>query len=372
MNCVTLQARLVRTSSELGDSGLASTVEHSERLVSLLRDNTMAIRMLPIGSAFNKFRRVIRDLSLELGKEVELETEGGDTELDKTIIERLSDPLIHIIRNSLDHGIEKPEAREGKGKPRIGLIRLSARQHGSDVLIQVSDDGRGLDRDAIRAKATERGLLSPTQEVSDQELYQMIFEPGFSTARTVTAVSGRGVGMDVVRHEIHALGGSTQLTTQQGKGTTVTLKIPLTLAIIQGLLVRIGREYFVIPLSSVDGCIEIQRGEIESMRQVRVIGYRDQLVPFIPLREHLSIEGDGEAANEEGEIQQIVIISIQEYRIGLVIDEVIGDLQTVIKPLGPLYRDIDVVSGATILGDGAVALILDVNRLAFAAQTQEA
>ena len=367
---VTLQARLAQTSLDMKDGGLASVSEQFERLISQLRDNTMSIRMLPIGSTFNKFRRVVRDLSIELGKEAELLTEGAETELDKTVIERLGDPLVHIIRNSVDHGIEKPEVRERGGKPRAGAIKLSARHSGAYVLIQVSDDGKGLDRDAIRSKAIERGLISPTQEVGDQDLYQLIFEPGFSTAKAVTTVSGRGVGMDVVKREIDSLGGSAQLSTSPGAGMTVTLKIPLTLAIIEGLLVRIGSEFFVVPLSSVDGCIEVLRDTLASMGRRRIISYRDELVPFVPLRSFFSSEKDGGKAEDEPEIEQIVIASAQEYKIGLVVDQVIGDYQTVIKPLGRLYRDVDGVSGATILGDGTVALILDVNRLAFVVQRE--
>jgi two-component system chemotaxis sensor kinase CheA len=369
---VTLQARLSQTSLEVGYAPLSSVSEQLERLISQLRDNAMSIRMLPIGSAFNKFRRVVRDLSHELGKETELVTEGEDTELDKTVIEKLSDPLVHIIRNSVDHGIEKPDVRLGSDKPRSGVIKLVARHSGAYVLIQVSDDGKGLDRDAIKAKAIERGLVSPTQDISDQELFNLIFEPGFSTAKTVTAVSGRGVGMDVVKREIDSLGGTVQLATTPGAGMSVTLKIPLTLAIIEGLLVRIGREFYVIPLSSVDGCIEMQNEEIRSMGERHIIDYRDEIVPFILLRSFFDFEaeedGSGGRPDEEPEIEQIVIASAQEYRVGLVVDQVIGNFQTVIKPLGRMYRDVDGVSGATILGDGTVALILDVNRLAFVAQ----
>ena len=366
---VTLQARLAQTSLELHDGPLSSISEQFERLISQLRDNTMSIRMLPIGSTFNKFRRVVRDLSLDLGKEVELVTEGAETELDKTVIEKLGDPLVHIIRNSVDHGVEKPEVREKAGKPRSGVIKLSASHSGAYVLIQVSDDGKGLDRDAIRAKAIERGMLASNQEIADQELYNLIFEPGFSTAKAVTTVSGRGVGMDVVKREIDSLGGSAQLSTVLGSGMTVTLKIPLTLAIIEGLLVRIGNEFYVVPLSSVDGCIEIRREQLSELGDRRIISYRDELVPYIQLRRFFafgSVEGDA----DEPEIEQIVIASAQEYRVGLVVDQVIGDYQIVIKPLGRMYKDVEGVSGATILGDGKVALILDVNRLALIVQRE--
>ncbi|HUW40702.1 MAG TPA: chemotaxis protein CheA [Rectinemataceae bacterium] len=359
---VTLQARLSQTALDIKDASLGSIAEQFERLIAQLRDNTMVMRMLPIGSTFNKFRRLVRDLSIELGKEAELVTEGAETELDKTVIEKLGDPLVHIIRNSIDHGIEDPDRREREGKPRRGSIKLAASHSGAYVLIQVSDDGKGLDRDAIRNKGIERGIVSASQELPEQELYQLIFAPGFSTAKAVTTVSGRGVGMDVVKREIDSLGGSVHLATQPGKGMTVTLKIPLTLAIIEGLLVRIANEFYVVPLSSVDGCIEVTRKELAEKGERRIISYREELVPYVLLREAFDSGG------EEPEIEQMVIASGQDSRVGFVVDQVVGDYQTVIKPLGRMYRDIDGISGATILGDGTVALILDVNRLAASAQ----
>jgi len=365
---VTLQARLSQTSLELKDGSLSSVAEQFERLISQLRDNAMSIRMLPIGSTFNKFRRLVRDLSLELGKEMELVTEGAETELDKTVIEKLGDPLVHLIRNSVDHGIERPDVREKAGKQRTGTIRLVARHSGAYVLIQVSDDGKGLDRDAIKAKAIERGFITANQEIADSELYNLIFEPGFSTAKVVTNVSGRGVGMDVVKREIDSLGGTAQLSTEAGRGMTVTLKIPLTLAIIDGLLVCIGREFYVVPLSSVDGCIEIRAQNLREMGDRRIISYRDELVPYINMRSFFDFGQSEDETESEPEIEHIVIASAQDRRVGLVVDQVIGDSQIVIKPLGRMYRDVDGVSGATILGDGTVALILDVNRLAAVVQ----
>lgn len=359
---VTLQARLTQTSLDLKDPSLASISEQFERLIAQLRDNTMSIRMLPIGSTFNKFRRVVRDLSIELGKEAELVTEGAETELDKTVIEKLGDPLVHLIRNSLDHGIEKPEDRLRAGKTRNGTVILSAQHSGAYVLIQVSDDGNGLNREAIYTKGVERGLIAQGQELADNDLFMLIFAPGFSTAKVVTTVSGRGVGMDVVKREIDSLGGTVSLLTEPGKGLTVTLKIPLTLAIIEGLLVRIGNEFFVIPLSSVDGCIEIRREELDKLGDRCIINYRDDLVPYISIRRVFGAPG------EEPAIEQIVIVNSQESRIGFVVDQVVGDYQTVIKPLGRMFRGVEGISGATILGDGTVALILDVNRLAFSVQ----
>jgi len=361
---VTLQARLSQTALGQEDGILGSISEQFERLISQLRDNTMSIRMLPIGSTFNKFRRVVRDLSIELGKEAELVTEGAETELDKTVIERLGDPLVHIIRNSLDHGIELPDQRAAIGKPRAGTIRLAARHSGAYVLIQVSDDGNGLDLEAIRRKGQDRGLIAAGQELSDTELFQLIFAPGFSTAKAITTVSGRGVGMDVVKREIDALGGSVQLDSKSGRGTLVTLKLPLTLAIIEGLLVQIGGEFYVIPLSSVDGCIEISRDELAKLGERRILSYRQELVPFAPLRGWFASEG------EEPAISQIVIVQAMDTKVGFVVDQVVGDYQTVIKPLGRMFRDVEGLSGATILGDGTVALILDINRLALAVQKE--
>ncbi len=362
---VTLQARLTRTSLDLKEVSLAAISEQFERLISQLRDNTMSIRMLPIGSTFNKFRRVVRDLSTELGKEAELVTEGAETELDKTVIERLNDPLVHIIRNSLDHGIETPAEREAAGKNRSGVIRLMAMHSGAYVLISVQDDGAGLNAEGIRNKALERGLIAPGQELTEAEINQLIFHPGFSTAKTVTKVSGRGVGMDVVKREIDTLGGAVMVATRRGAGTEITLKIPLTLAIIEGLLVVIGKEYYVVPLSSVDGCIEITRSELEKTGDRRIIPYRGDLLPYVNLRSYFDVAG------EMPELVQMVIASSQDSRVGFVVDSVIGDNQTVIKPLGRMYKDVTGISGATILGDGTVALILDVNRLAQSAQKEK-
>ncbi len=355
---VTLQARLARTSIQLSDTGLSSISEQFERLVSQLRDNAMSVRMLPIGSTFNKFRRVVRDLSAELGKEVELLTEGADTELDKTVIERLNDPLVHIIRNSLDHGIEKPQDRLAAGKQSGGKITLSAQHSGAHVVISVSDDGKGLDLSAIRAKAVERGIISANQELSEEEAFMLIFRPGFSTAKNVTSVSGRGVGMDVVKREIDSLGGMVNVESISGKGSKISLKIPLTLAIIEGLLVRIGDEFFVLPLSSVEGCVELSRDEKGTGNNGQIMRYREELLPYIDLRDFFSVPGAAPA------LSQVVVINSQGSHMGLVVDNVIGDYQTVIKPLGRMFKNAAGLSGATILGDGTVALIVDFNRLA--------
>jgi len=367
---VTLQARLAQTAGSLQDGGLTIISEQFERLVSQLRDTTMGIRMLPIGTTFNRFRRLVRDLSSELGKEIDLLTDGEETELDKTVIEKLTDPMVHIIRNSVDHGIESPEEREQKGKPRRGTISLSALHSGAYVLIRISDDGAGMNRERIYAKAVEKGLLSdtvPLASLSDQDVFQLIFAPGFSTAENVTSVSGRGVGMDVVKRQIDSLGGSVLVESSPGNGTSITLKIPLTLAIIDGLLVRVGNELYVIPLSIVDGCVEIQRDALQLQQKSRsILTYRQHVLPFVALRDLFKVPG------EKPVIEQIVVVNAMDSPIGFLVDQVIGDYQTVIKPLGLLFKKNDGISGATILGDGTVALIVDVNHLATLAQQQEA
>jgi two-component system chemotaxis sensor kinase CheA len=313
--------------------------------------------MLPIGSTFSKFKRLVRDLSSELGKEIEMETFGADTELDKTVIEKLNDPLVHIIRNSIDHGIEMPEARKAAGKSSHGTVYLGAEHSGDSVLVTIRDDGAGLDRDRIRAKAIERGLISATAEVSDREIYAQIFAPGFSTAEKVTSVSGRGVGMDVVKRGIDGLRGTIGVDSVRGSGTTITLKIPLTLAIIDSLLVKIGKDHFVLPLAAVEECVELTREDIKNSHGRNLANVRGAIIPYIPLRQHFRI------TDQQPDIEQIVIADIHGTKVGFVVDHVVGEHQTVIKSLGKLYRDVKGVSGATILGDGTVALILDMGVL---------
>lgn len=354
---VTVQARLSQTAAGRADALLVTIAEEVERLTNELRDTALNIRMLPIGTTFSKFKRLVRDLSVELGKDIEMTTEGAETELDKTVIEKLNDPLVHLIRNSIDHGIEAPDERVASGKPRQGTVHLAAVHSGDSVLITITDDGKGLDREAIRAKGIERGIVSATAELSDKEIFSLIFAPGFSTAKTVTSVSGRGVGMDVVKRAIEALRGTIDIQSERGVGTVITIKLPLTLAIIESLLVKIGNDCFVIPLSIVEECVELTREDVRNAHGRNLATVRDQIVPYIPLRERFLIRG------EQPEIEQIVITQFGGMRIGFVVDNVIGEHQTVIKSLGKMYRDVQGLSGATILGDGSVALILDIPHL---------
>jgi two-component system chemotaxis sensor kinase CheA len=363
---VTVQARLSRTAADTEMPVLLSIAEEVERLSDSLRENAMNIRMLPIGTTFNRFQRLVRDLSANLGKEIEMTTDGAETELDKTVIEQLSDPLVHIIRNSIGHGIEQPEAREAAGKPRKGTIHLSAVHSGAHVLIRIKDDGAGLDLEAIRARAVGKGLLDQSAVPTERELHSFIFAAGFSTAEKVTGVSGRGVGLDVVKKTIETLGGSIELVSRRGTGTTITLKLPLTLAIIDGLLVTIGDQYYIIPISFVRECIDLTEEDRKKSHSRQITNVRGDLVPYINLREHFKIPGGPSAVDE-----QIVITETDGRCVGFVVDTVIGGHQTVIKNLGTYYRNLEGVSGATILGDGTVALVLDVPRLACRAERDE-
>ena len=361
---VTVQANLSRKAALENDSELVSIAEEVERLTDSLRDNAMSIRMLPIGSTFRRFRRLVRDLAGELGKEVIMTTSGGETEMDKTVIEQLNDPLVHIIRNEIDHGIESPETRVRLGKPRQGTVHLAAEHSGANVLIRISGDGAGLDTDAIRVRAVERGLVSDGAELTEAEIHALICAPGFTTAAAVTDVSGRGVGMDVVRRRIEALHGTVDVDSRRGEGTTITLNLPLTLAIIDGLLVKTGPGYFVLPLPSVEECVEMHRREADRSRDRGLMTYRGRRILYVSLRELFSV-GDTPPA-----IERVVISEIKGEKVGFGLDEVIGQHQTVIKPLGRMYNDVKGVSGATILGDGTVALILDVLQLLEALESE--
>ncbi len=354
---VTVQARLTQIAASGSGAVLLSIAEEVERLTAELRDNSMSIRMVPIGTIFNKFKRVVRDLSKTLGKSVELVMEGSETELDKTVIEKIHDPMVHLVRNCIDHGIEMPDARVAAGKPGHGTIRLTAEHSGAFVLIRIQDDGAGMDADAIRRKAVEKGLIAADAQLGESDLYSLVLLPGFSTAAQVTDVSGRGVGMDVVKQAIDALRGTIELQSVRGRGTTITLALPLTLAIIDGFLTRIGQVHFVIPMSLVDECVELTETASVSSSGRTLLNVRGELVPYIRLRERFAVGGERLA------IEQVVITRVENMRVGFVVDHIVGGHQTVIKNLGRMYRHVDGISGATILGDGSVALILDVPKL---------
>ncbi len=354
---VTVQARLSEASARLDDPEIQEVAEAVERLTGELRENSMSIRMLPLKTTFERFRRLVHDLGIELDKDVELAIQGADTELDKTVIDQLNDPLVHLIRNSMDHGIETRPGRQAAGKPARATIQLSALHSGAHVLIRVTDDGRGLDVDAVRARALEQGLIDGAARLSEAEIFALILAPGFSTAREVTDVSGRGVGMDVVRRNVEALHGSIEIQSQPGRGLTVTLRLPLTLAIIDGLLVRVGDAHFVLPLANSLECVELTRKDIADAHGNHIANVRGEMIPYIRLSDYFQME------TARSEREQIMVVETEYGHYGFVVDEVLGDHQTVIKNLGNAYRNVQVVSGATILGNGTVALILDPHRL---------
>lgn len=369
---INLVGELVITQAQLSQfaaineiAELTKPVEEVERLTGELRDSVLNIRMMPIGTQFNRFRRLVRDLSKELNKEIDLITKGAETEMDKTVIERLADPLVHLIRNSLDHGIESPDTREAAGKSRKGKIVLSAEHRGACVIITIHDDGKGLDSQKIIEKAISKGMVSADAELSEKEIFNMILAPGFSTAAQVTNISGRGVGMDVVKREIENLRGKVDIDSTIGKGTTITLSLPLTLAIIDGLLIEINSDNYVIPVSMVEECLEMNQ-MIQALSSDRnLIQVRGELVPYIRLRELFNIPG------QYCDIEEAVIVNVNDMRLGIVVDHIIGDYQTVIKSLGKMYKDVTEISGATIMGNGNVALILDIPGIMQTAKQQE-
>lgn len=326
-------------------------------LVEDIRDGALRLRMVPIGDTFNRFQRVVRDVSHELGKDIELHISGAETELDKSVVEKIGDPLMHLIRNAMDHGIELPEARQHAGKPGRGNLHLNAYHDSGSIVIEIADDGRGLDRERILQKARERGLISATSNPSDAEIYNLIFEPGFSTASAVTNLSGRGVGMDVVKRNITALRGSVDLDSQPGLGTRVSIRLPLTLAIIDGFLVGISQASYVVPLNMVQECVELSAADRLATRERGYLNLRGEVLPLVFLREHFNVDG------EPGRRENVVVVNYAEHKAGLVVDELQGEFQTVIKPLGKLFSALRGISGSTILGSGSVALILDVPAL---------
>ena len=326
-------------------------------LVEEILDGALHLRMIPIGDTFNRFRRVVRDVSQELGKDIDLIISGAETELDKTVVEKIGDPLMHLLRNSMDHGIESAEARRASGKSAKGHLNLNAYHDSGSIVIEIADDGAGLNRERILEKAQERGLVASGVALTDQEIYNLIFEPGFSTAEAVTNLSGRGVGMDVVKRNITLLRGTVDLDSQPGQGTIVRIRLPLTLAIINGFLVGIDQSTYVIPLDMVQECIELDEQDRQSSRDNGYLDLRGEVLPLVYLRDHFNHEGP--AARR----QNVVVVRYAEHKAGLVVDDLLGEFQTVIKPLGKLFGGLRGISGSTILGSGAVALILDIPAL---------
>ncbi len=323
-------------------------------LVEDVRDSALQLRMVPIGATFNRFQRVVHDVSAELGKDITLSISGADTEMDKTMVDRIGDPLMHLIRNAMDHGIEPTAARVEQGKSATGTVRLNAYHDAGSIVIEVGDDGGGLKRERILAKAIERGLVTADQNLSDSEVYDIIFEPGFSTAAQISNLSGRGVGMDVVKRSITDLRGTVEVESGEGTGTTIRIRLPLTLAIIDGFLVGVGKSVFVVPLDMVEECIELTPASREETKGRDFVNLRGKVLPFIQARKLFGID------DVRGRRENILVVRYAGQRAGLVVDELMGEAQTVIKPLGKLFQAVKGIGGSTILGDGRVALILDV------------
>lgn len=337
------------------------TVEYLERITSNLHDAVMKARMVPIENVFNRFPRVVHDLSREMSKKIDLVIEGAETELDRTVIDEIGDPLIHLIRNAADHGIEDPQERITKGKPEQGTINLKAYQDGNNVIIEVSDDGKGIDLNGVLKRAIDVGLIKEEQSknLKEYEITSLLFEPGFSTAKKITDVSGRGVGLDVVKTKIESLGGTIEIDFVKDKGTTFQIRLPLTLAIIQALMVLVGDEKYAIPLSSIKETVTVTKEQIKTVQKREVILLRGNVIPIVRLNEVLETK----KLDDSQEDLTLVIVKKGEKNVGLAVDDLIGQQEIVIKSLGSFLKDIKFIAGATILGNGEVALILDINKL---------
>ncbi|MTI63777.1 chemotaxis protein CheA [Methylophaga sp.] len=367
---INLVGELVITQSMLSQLGenfevsrmqqLIDGLEQLERNTRELQEGIMRIRMLPISFAFNRFPRLVHDLSAKMGKQVELKLSGEQTELDKTVMEKIGDPLVHLVRNSLDHGLETPETRLANGKSETGLLHLNAYHQGGTIVIEISDDGAGLNEEKILSKAIERGLVASDDNLAPDKIHELIFMPGFSTADVVSDVSGRGVGMDVVRKNIHSLGGSVEVSSRAGAGSTFTIRLPLTLAIMDGQTIQVGDQRYIIPLISIIESVEIKPGTVKHVTgKGEVYSLRDEYLPIIRLYELFNLTPRSEKL-EDG---LLVVVEFEDRKVGLLVDELLAQQQVVIKSLESNYRKVTGMAGATILGDGTVALILDISGL---------
>lgn len=352
---VVASAGVQNISQSLGNGQLTEANEVLSRLVDEVRDQALSLRMVQIGATFQRFQRVVRDVSQDLGKDIELVVSGAETELDKTVVERMGDPLMHLVRNAMDHGIESTETRLASGKSARARLMLDARHEAGSIVITVADDGGGLNRTKIFSKAVERGLISAEAQLTDREIDRLIFAPGFSTADQVSNLSGRGVGMDVVRRDIEALRGAVDIDTEPGQGTRIRIRLPLTLAIIDGFLVGIGSSSFVLPVSMIIECVELAGSERDMARSRGYLEMRGEVLPLLWLREVFDMRGSPSARREN-----VIVVQFGQTKAGIVVDQLMGEHQTVIRPLGKMFGTLRGVSGSTILGSGGIALILDV------------
>ena len=365
---INMVGELVITQSMLGMLGeefsmdrlprLREGLGQLERHTRELQESVMQIRMLPISFTFSRFPRLVHDLSHKLGKKIELKMSGENTEVDKTVIEKIGDPLVHLVRNSVDHGIEMPHERVAAGKPETGTVHLSAEHRGGNIVIEITDDGKGLARDRILQKGIQRGLVREEENLSDKQIFELIFQPGFSTAEQVSDVSGRGVGMDVVRRNINELGGSIEIESEQGRGSTITIRLPLTLAILDGQSIRVGSEIYIVPLASIIESIQVRKDMLWRVAgKGETFKLRDEYLPIVRMNEVFGIEGPRAAEIEDG---IVVVVEAGGAKCGLFVDDLLGQQQVVIKSLEANFRRVEGISGATILGDGSVALIMDI------------
>ncbi|MEK6622914.1 MAG: chemotaxis protein CheA [Planctomycetota bacterium] len=338
-------------------NGANKNISHLNKIVKEIQDEVMSMRMVPLKSTFQKMARLVRDVSSKMGKKVHLEISGEDTELDKTVTEEIGDPLVHIIRNSIDHGIESNEERVAKGKPAEGLVRLDAFHRGGNIVIEIEDDGKGLCKERLLKKAIEKGLVEPNASLSDQQIYNLIFAAGFSTAEKVTDISGRGVGMDVVKKNVERLRGKVDISTVEGKGTKISIKLPLTLAIIDGMIVQVGAEKYIVPMLSIEESIRPKKEDISTvLHRGELINVRGKLLPMVRLHNLYNVKPKKTNPWEA----LILIVEGEGHRCGLLVDDLLGQQQIVIKSLGEQFRNIKGISGGAILGDGHIGLILDV------------
>src|ERR1044071_4489570 len=350
-------AQMLEAKEEMSLEELRDAHSFADSLHYELQDTILKARMVPVGPLFHQYNRTVRDLAKSLGKMAQLRIEGEDIEVDTSVFEYLKDPLLHMIRNALDHGIEQPAKRKKRGKSQTGTITVRAARESRNIVIEVIDDGAGLDKQKIIEVAQKKGLVAESQKLADQEIHQLIFEPGFTTASQVSNMSGRGVGMDVVRRNIQALRGSVHVTSQPGVGATVRIRLPLTLAIIEGFGVGVGNETYVIPVDQVIECVELGKEDHENARKDGVLQLRSEPLPYIYLQDHFGLPGD------RGARQSVVVVQYETGRAGLAVNELYGATQTVIKPLPAIFKDVSGVSGSAILGNGRVALILDIPAL---------
>jgi len=354
-------AKMEQLSDKYNDDVLHETMESTISTLEELRETALALRMIPIGATFNRFHRVVRDISQELNKDIRLEIYGAESELDKTVIDKISDPLMHLVRNSLDHGIEMPDERESIGKPRQGIIKLDAHHEAGMIVIEITDDGSGMDPDKLVEKAIEKGVISSGQKLKREEIFNLIFEPGFSMAKQVSNISGRGVGMDVVRRNIEALRGTIIISSELGIGTTITIQLPLTLSIIDGFHIKVDNEDFIIPLDMIKECITLSDAQIEESSMHDYITLRGEVLPLIQLRSYYSLSNDdGEIESHLKHRENIVVVQFGQQKVGLIVGDLLGEIQAVIKPLGRIFKGLNGFAGFTILGSGHIALVIDV------------